>query len=257
MKRGATLLFLPVLALCILWVGLVPANAAAKRKPAVYFAPAPAVNEGAPIPFSWDSKRLGRGYRLVIQRPFGTVHVWKSIMRLPAASGTGELAGYPLGVRRLRIAAFRGRRLLAKQVAWIYIYGAVPFTTLFDNENPSVFTAPDNSFSYVTSEFTYTTDTVFGVANNNCSSVHVAFVPGTTGGLIGNYGEEGIGTVTIVQESRDPETGSAAFDTVGSVDAELTPGQTWGVNVAVVKGEQAEFYINGYAICYSTEPFHG
>jgi hypothetical protein len=52
-------------------------------------------------------------------------------------------------------------------------------------------------------------------------------------------------------------SGSAPYKTVGSVDAELTPGQTWGVTAAWTPAENDidDIYINGYATCYSTEPF--
>lgn len=252
MKRSAIRLFLPVLALCMLWAGMVPANAAAKRKAAVSWSLTPTVNEGAPIPFSWSAARLGRNYRLVIQRPFGTVHVWKSIMRLQTTSGSATLPGSGLGTRRFRIAAFRGSKLLAKQVSSVSIFGTVQFTTLLQIDSPAVHTMTGNSFSYVR-EWSVGGDyseNLFGVSNNNCSSVHVAFA-------VGSWASESrvIGTVTVVQESRDPVSSSVPFEGTGSVDAELTPGQTWGVN-ASTQGGVGEFFINGYATCYSTEPFH-
>src|SRR5882724_2388847 len=37
------------------------------------------------------------------------------------------------------------------------------------------------------------------------------------------------GVVTIVQESRDPTSASAPFDGIGSLDAELVPGQSWSM----------------------------
>jgi hypothetical protein len=250
MKRSASKLLILVLALGILGCGILPTNAAAKHKATVSWSLSPTVNEGAPIPFSWSAKRLGRNYRLVIQRPFGTVHVWKSIMRLQTTSGSAALSGSKLGTRRFRIAAFRGSKLLAQQTSRVAIFGTVQFTTLFSNEHPDVYTAPLNSFSYVESWVFYKERSLFGVNNNHCSSVHVAFVPG-------NHNEPGTGTLTIVQESRDPVQASVPFDTVGSVDVELTPGQTWGVNASAIGNENGPvyFYINGYATCDSTEPF--
>lgn len=248
MKSSALKVLLSALVLCILVAGIVPAPAAAR--PAVSWSFPSNASEGAPIQFSWSAKHLGRHYRLVVQRPFGTVHVWRSIMRLRATSGSGQLSGYKLGVRRFRIAAFRGRKLLATRVSRVAIFGTVPFTTLLENEHPDVYTAPGHSFPYVRSWGVWhgETNALFGVRSNNCSSVHVAFVPG-------HHEEIGVGTITVVQESRDPVSGSAPFDGVGSVDVQLTPGQTWGVNASVAGGYSAEFYVNGYATCYSTEPF--
>lgn len=255
MKRSAAMMFLSIL---IAGTALVPANALARHrhrhrhraKATVTWSMSRTASEGSPIPFSWTTRHLGRHYRLVVQRPFGTVHVWRSIMRLRTRSGSAELPGYKLGIRRFRIAAFRGRKLLTKQASRVKIFGTVPFTTLLENEHPEVYTAPSHSFSYVGKWEVDQRETraLFGVSNNNCSSVHIAFVPG-------NHEEAGAGTVTVVQESRDPVPGSASFDSVGSVDVQLIPGQTWGVNASIAGGYWADFYINGYAICYSTVPF--
>jgi hypothetical protein len=254
MKRSAAMLLLSVL---IVATGIVPANALARSryshhtKATVTWSLSRTGSEGAPIPFSWSAKHLGRRYRLVIQRPFGTVHVWRSILRLRARSGSAELPGYKLGVHRFRIAAFRGRKLLAKRVTRIKIFGTVQFTTLLRNEHPDVHTMPTNSLPYVARwEYVYSPESLFGVSNNHCSSVHVAFATGVA------FDEEGVGTVTIVQESRNPVSGSAPYESVGSVDAELIPGQTWGVNASTTGALfGATVYINGYATCYSTEPF--
>lgn len=247
MKRGAAVLFLSFL---IAGVGLVPSSAAAKHRPYIYWTLPATANEGQPVSFIWRGKYFGRGYKVVVERPFGTSHVWKGIMRLDA-SGNGQLPGMRLGSHWFRIAVFRGRMLVAQQTSVIKIFGTVPFTTLLDDEQPDVYTAPGHSFSYVGSYWSVyhgETTALFGVSNNNCSSVHVAFVPG-------DHYENGVGSLSVVQESRDPVSGSAPFDGVGSVDAELTPGQTWGVNASIAEGHVASFYINGYATCYSTEPF--
>jgi hypothetical protein len=65
------------------------------------------------------------------------------------------------------------------------------------------------------------------------------------------FATKGSGTVTIVQEARQPVSATVPFSTIGSVEAELTPGQTWAVN-----GPDGDsVHLNGYAICDSTEPF--
>jgi hypothetical protein len=250
-KRSVLKLLVLVLALGVLGIGILPANAVARSRATVSWSLPRTANEGAPISFSWSAKHLGRNHRLVIQRPFGTARVWKSIIRLPADSGSAELPGQSLGFHRFRIAAFRGRQLLAQQTSRVEAFGEVPFTILFANEHPDVYTTPSHSFSYVRSwGGIYEKQNLFGVKNNHCSSVHIAFVPG-------NHNEPGVGTLTVVQESRDPVGDSVPHDAIGSVDTELTPGQTWGVNVSVAgtEGGPTDFYINGDAICDSREPF--
>jgi hypothetical protein len=214
-------------------------------RPRVSWTPAPAVNEGAPIPFSWRGSHLGRKHRLVVQRPVGTAHTWQTILRLSSNSGSGELPGFPLGTYRLRIADLVGRRVLAQQVAGIAVFGEVPFSTLFGSNNSGVHITPTTSFPYV--NYYYGSSHLFTVEHNRCSHVHIAFV--------GHHGEyedpKAPLTLTLVQESREPTTASAPPEAIGSLDAELVPGQSWGVNIAATPG----VYINGYAVCDSAESF--
>jgi len=70
----------------------------------------------------------------------------------------------------------------------------------------------------------------------------------------------GTETVTLVQERSDPVSASAAYNTIGSLDAELVAGQSWAVNTSHVSERQdfdAISYFNGYAVCDSTESFFG
>lgn len=237
-------------------------------RPQLSWTIAHSASEGQSIPFSWSGRRLGRNHRLVVQRPVGTAHVWKTILRLPSNSGSGELPGMALGRYRLRLADFAlvrsyyrgGRRhrrrafrwrLVAKRVVGIGVFGQVPFTTLFNQSHVGALATPTASFSYVQSWPVYDSRNLFGVTHNNCVSVHIAFVPHFRD-------DEGDGTVTVVQESRDPVSATVPFETAGSVDVGLTPGQTWGVNATnspnlSIGLAEPEYYINGYAVCDSTE----
>jgi hypothetical protein len=159
---------------------------------------------------------------------------------------------YYRGGRRHRRRAFR-RRLVAKRVVGIGVFGQVPFTTLFNERNVAALATPTASFSYVRVWPVYESHNLFGVSRNNCTSVHIEFVPHFRD-------DEGDGTVTVVQESRDRVSATVPFETIGSVDADLTPGQTWGVNATnspnlSIGLAEPEYYINGYAVCDSTESF--
>lgn len=250
MKRSALKFFVPIiLTLCTLACGIGVPGAAANPKPFVSLALTPTVNESNPIPFSWSAKRLGSNHRLVIQRPFGTAKVWKTIMKLPANTGSAELRGRTLGTYRYRIAAFRGRKFLAAQVARVSVYGIVPLAALLNGGDNGSYTTDKVSFPYVWERSAEkSTVSAFSFRKNNCSSVHISFLPGE------KY-ESGNGVLTVVQESTDPVSASVPFEQTGTVDATLVPGQTWGVNINVVSPEDpyVQFYINGFAICSSTE----
>lgn len=211
-------------------------------------------NEGAPIPFSWTGKHLRRNHRLVVQKPVGTAHVWKSIMRLNSNSGSAELGGLPLGTYRLRIADLIGRRVLAQQVGTLSVYGQVPFSTLFNDHQNKVQATPQYTFPWVVSHYDGDGPTAFQVSNNNCLSVHIGFVSRD----YYNHDETGTETLTLIQESKDPVSTSVAYNAIGSLDAELVVGQSWAVNQSHVSEQQGNptiTYMNGYAICKSTEPF--
>jgi hypothetical protein len=200
-------------------------------------------HEGAAIPFSWTGKRLGRSHRLVVQKPEGTAHTWRTIMRLNSNSGSAELAALALGKYRFRIADLSGRRVLAQQVSGIGVFGEVPFSTLFGSRGSiQIATFPHFTFPYVIywgGEFD--DNPIFQVEHNECLSVHIAFVPSKTTN----------GEIELVQESHDAIGASVADNAIGSLDAQVVPGQSWAVN-----GQGLEdIHINGYAICDSTRSF--
>jgi hypothetical protein len=234
---------------------LVP-NALAYRPAKVTLTVPAAVNENATIPFSWTGKHLGRGHKLVIQRPVGTAHTWRTTWRLPSNSGSSQFAGLPLGTYRLRIADLIGRRVMAQRVVTINIYGPVPFTTLLGSGTNS-YATPTSSFPYAVmwEVYDYNNPGVT-VPHNHCLSVHVDFVPGKEAEIAKHAG--GVGTLTLVQQSRDAVSASVPYNGLGSLDAELTLGQTWALNASYTDNGlylPPEMYVNGYAVCNSKEPF--
>ena len=170
-------------------------------------------------------------------------------MKLPSDSGSAALAGMPLGKYRFRIADLIGHRVLAQQVSGIAVFGQVPFSTLFIDGGSGTYATPTNSFPWV-AEWSADAAPAFAVKDNHCLSVHIGFVPGQHNG-------PGTATLTVVQESRDPVSATVPYDAIGSVDAQLTPGQSWAVNISYETSTAAnwepETYVNGYAVCDSTE----
>jgi hypothetical protein len=265
---GATFLLLPV-----------PAQAASgglKRhgrqhaKPRVSWTLPSGVSEGQAIPFSWKATgHLGRNYRLVVQRPVGTARTWRTMLRLRTRKGSAELPGQKLGKYRFRLAALRGDRVLAQQVVGIGVFGQVPFSALLRDGylttghlESGVYATSSSSFPYVGGAYVGDRgrpNTVFSVNHNRCSAVHVGFVLGETPGEGYSYPASIYGVVSLVQQSRDPVASEVPLNGIGSVDAELVPGQTWSLLVEENNRDgklgSPTVYFNGYAICDSTESF--
>jgi hypothetical protein len=221
---------------------------AAQAKPVVKITVNATAMENVPTPISWSGKRLGKDHRLVIQRPVGTARVWKTVLRLKADRGSGYLPPRALGEYQLRIVALRRGDVIAKNVFTLPVFGVVSFSDLIGS-SVRTYATPTSSFPYVSIE-EHSEQPALAVKDNRCISAHVEFVPGQRRG-------PGTGTVTLVQETRDPVTATAAYDTIGSLDAELTPGETWALNTSYSTSTDANwepsFYVNGSAVCSTRE----
>ena len=233
-----------VLACCALGSVSLPTEANAQPKATLSWSLPRMADEGSAITFSWQGKHLGRGHRLVIQKPEGTAHTWRSIMKLPSSRGSASLRGMPLGKYRFRIADLIGRRVLAQEIAGVAVFGEVSLSTLLGSA-PQTATFPTFTFPYVVWWSTENgfSNPIFQVEENNCSSAHIAFVPSKTT----------TGSITLVQESREAISASAADNAIGSLDAKLTPGQSWAVNA----GGNEDIHLNGFAVCDSAGSFSG
>ncbi|MGA7966746.1 MAG: YncE family protein [Gammaproteobacteria bacterium] len=239
------------------------------RRPRVFWTLPGGVNEGQPIPFSWKvAGRLGRKYRLVVQRPVGTGHVWQTMQRLRGRRGSAELPGQALGTYRFRLAVLEGRRVLAQRVTGVGVFGQVPFSVLFSNGLPGttfghqengVYATSSTSFPYIGGVWAGdrgTPNTAFSIRSNPCVSVHIAFVLGETPGEGYTYPADVFAVVSLVQQTRDPVATEVPLNGTGSIDAELVPGQTWSLLAVENDRNGVEagptVYFNGYAVCDST-----
>jgi hypothetical protein len=205
---------------------------------------------------SYESSHLTGGTRLVVQRQMGTGRRFRTVLRLHGRRGSASLPPLAIGAYTLRIAAVRSRRVLASRRASVKVFAAVPFTTLF-HKTAEVYVVPTVAFPWVFQRYapgdtsTGTAGPVFSVTKNPCRSVHVDFIPGSFDGGEDMTGQSGTGSV--VQQSRDPIATTVPAQTVGRIDAELVPGQSWAFTGAQLSDiSNVDWYVNGSASCYST-----
>jgi hypothetical protein len=233
-------------------MAVVPAVAAAK--PRVTFSFVASADAGRPVQFNYSAKGLPANAKLVLQRQQGTAHVWRTIKTLRrSANGSSTVPAYPLGRYRLRLAALKKRSVVAAQTRQLSVFGTVPFKTLF-GRTEQAYTTGGAIFRFVFGVYAVASGssrsgTLVTVDKNPCRSVHVDFIPGSDRGteII-----EGSGTASIVQESRDAVSATVPAQTVGEVDAVVTPGQAWSINVQDVGSRVLTWYVNGSASCYAT-----
>jgi hypothetical protein len=224
------------------------------------YTPPATTSAGSAIPFTYRATGLPAGAKIALQRQEGTAHVWRTVLRLRTDHRASSLPALPLGIYRSRLAAFTRRgKLIASKSADLHVFGNEALASLLLEGSGGNHTTPTGIFSYATEA-----NDSFGATNvldlrrpNTCNSIHLDLMPGaansdsdpTIEGLF-SY----TGTVTLVQESADPVSQTAAFDQVGSVNASVAPGQPWAVNIAQANTAGPNnvglgFYFNGYGIC--------
>jgi hypothetical protein len=243
---------------------LVVASAADARSagPVVSWSVPTQVTANSNVSIPWSATRVPRGGRLEVQGQVGTGRVWKRLVRLSGSRGTATLSGRPLGQYRIRlvVAAPRGQ-ILAMRSATLEVFGEVPLGELL-GASAQTYTTSSFSFSYVgraqADKFDRQgTAWTVSAGRNHCRSVHLTFPVGDSGGTTT---EQLAGTVSLVQEAMAPATVAVSSipPNVYSLDALLTPGQSWSVNLTSLSPEGGTSLIlyaffNGVASCDSTE----
>ncbi len=223
-------------------------------------------NAGAVTPFTYSATGVPRHASVTLERPEGTRHVWQTIASLRAGSHTGSVPALPIGSYSLRVAVLTTKRVrvrrklkvettvAAQATSTIGIFGQVPLTTLLGESSArGVYTTPTATFPYAFDSYDGQVNyTDLEVKKNPCRSVTLTWVEGAS------YDDsQQSGTVTLVQESADPVSATAAGNAVGTLSATLVPGQSWSVNVAQSQGDPTDFlftwYFNGTASCDATK----
>jgi hypothetical protein len=230
----------------------------ALAKPRVSLTLSSSADAAKPIPFSFTTNGLSASDHVVVQRQQGTKHAWRTAVKLSHTStGSGQFPALPLGGYSLRIAALSSRgKVLAKQMRNVKVYGDVPFLTIFaSSAQAGVDTTATMTFAYVLSVPDVgrmgAAPTIATDAQNTCRSAHVEFVPAFE--QFTHYGASDAGTVSVVQETRDPVGNAAPIDGFGSFDVALVPGKAWSITAAETSGNSAFIArVNGSASCYGS-----
>jgi hypothetical protein len=223
-------------------------------------------NAGVATPFQYSATGVPRHASVTLQRPEGTRHVWQTIASLKAGTHTGSLPALSVGTYSVRVAVLTTKRVhvqqkvkvekavVAQSSAVIGIFGQVPLTTLLgESSTRGVYTTPTATFPYAFDSYDGRVNyTDLEVNKNPCRSVTLTWVEGA------EYDDsQQSGTVTLVQESADPVSATAAGNAVGTLSASLVPGQAWSVNVAQSQGDPTSYlftwYFNGTADCDATK----
>lgn len=230
-----------------------PAMAAHKphhhKKTQVTFAVAGSATAGQPTSFSWAVKHFPKKARLVLQRQEGTAKVWHTIAKLPhVRQGNGQVPALALGDYKVRLAVTaKKHQLVAQRSRTIRVFGQVPFSALFPDHEQGAYSTRSFSFTYYVGANAGDSLEVTG-ANNHCDYLSVDYVPGyddSTGAT---------GIASVVQGSRDPVSSSALVDHQGSLSTPLVPGQPWALRLSQAGGYVDYFYVNGYALCDTSQP---
>jgi hypothetical protein len=218
-----------------------------------------AITAGQPTAFAWTAKSIPSRTALVVQRQEGTRSVWRTVVRLgQGTKGSGTLPRVPIGSYRLRIADLDRRgHVLSEQRRRVNAFGDVTFSSLFGRggggSGAGVYNAPTTVFPYALNFYNGVVNySAFTVAPNPCRSVHLTFIAGPPGEGEDVQITHQHGTATIVQESADPVSATAVGNSVATIDAQLVPGQSWGVRLAQDGGLLFRWYVNGSANCDRT-----
>jgi hypothetical protein len=231
--------------------------ALAKAKPHTTLTlPAAGAEAGAKVAYSWTATHV-HGGRLLVQRPEGTGHVWRTIAVLKGSRGSGSLPALSLGVYQFRIVNVASRnQVLAQQQHQLRVFGQVTFATLLGNPSGGVYTSATSAFPWVVMGDWFENETgrsseAFSIpATNTCRTVHVEFTDHIYASSVPNPTV----TISVVQQSSDPVSTTVPPNIGGTVDATVVPGQPWSVVLTSTVANNGNLYFNGYADCYSAVP---
>jgi hypothetical protein len=233
----------------------------ALARPSVSLSLPASADAGAPISLAYAFRGLPRADRRVVQRQEGVARAWHTVRTLRATAGSASIAGLPLGLYTLRVAALaRNGRVAIQKQRTLKVFGTVPLSTLmsglnaFNDGRNGTYATPTGTFDYV---FAFP---LFGVApepiapvegaNNFCRALQLVFVPGRADSAADP--SQWSASISIVQAKLDPVSASAVVNATGSLNAQLVPGTSWSISVAQTTGSPTQddaIFVSGSGQC--------
>jgi hypothetical protein len=258
-------------------LGTLVATADARPRAALVVPEATSANR--PLTATVTASGVERSARFLIQRRTAASLSWITVASVRAPSGPIRLPGTTLGAYDYRLAAIGAHgRLLSAQIRHVFVFGQVPFSTLFSlgggsvhtgvrgaviggngDTGPGVATTPTQTFPYVFGGVAGTGNPFVSVTNNSCRSASLQIVIGavspTTEAEQRNLSQSA--TISVIQSTHGPTTTRLGFNQAGSLAVALTPGSPWSIDTERSDPSEDGFYVyvNGSAECYSAAPF--
>jgi hypothetical protein len=257
-----------VLATGAVSICVLPASAMAKQETKVTLKLPASATAGAATPFAYTTNAVPKGAKVVVQRPEGTGHIWRTIADLQIGPHRASVPALPIGVYTLRLAVLAKRKVThknktsvetvvtAQAVQRLAVFGEVSLSTLLSKvAEPGDFTTPTSVFPFIFSTYDGRVNyTALQISNNPCRAINLQWVIG--GPQPDEIDPSQSGAVTLVQESADPVSASSAMGAIAALPVTtLVPGQPWSIRVGQ-EGPSGGFlftwYFNGSANCDST-----
>jgi len=218
------------------------------------------ISAGQAARFTYATARVPRAASVVLQRQFGSSHVWRTVRTVTAGKGTVTAPKLTqLGHYVYRLAAREHRKNLAVSGRRsVYAYGHVSMGVLCNgatnvyicgSDFGGTINTGDHTFTYVGQNNGFADaappdwDDVFDFGTNSCRSMVVQFA---SEGDATNDGE--VDSVRLIQSTLDPQSASTPIGTVGTMRARLD-GTPFSLGANATGGQQV--FTNGYADCYT------
>jgi hypothetical protein len=242
-------------------------NPAVPRPTALWNLPATDnANAGAAIPFTYTATKIPAGATVDVLEQNVRTHDWDPVLNVTShsGSGSGSIPAQQIGAGlKFQIGVVDRGAVLVYENTKLNVFGQVSFSMLETTAGSSgAYTNPTSTFNYQFGFQNPETTPLLQVSatDNDCTSVNLDFIEGDLSDPSVN--EQGdMDTLSIVQQSQSPLSSTVNFNQLGNLQAILVPGQSWSVTASstgdvagVAPSGFVGTYLNGYAVCDSTNP---
>lgn len=215
-----------------------------------------AITAGAAPQFRYTSARAPKGAVIVLQRQFGTSHVWATVRRFKVGNGVTTAPKLsPLGRYAYRLALMKGSTYVAFSAARVvYAYGAITLGALcarsrhtyFDGDCAgSTIQVGGNVFEYLGGQ-SYNTgpngDPEIGAQNSSCRSITLRYAV-ENGGNAQSLG------VSLVQTRADEQDSTSVPNVIKTATFTIRS-SSWDLSLWSDNSERV--YYNGTASCWTS-----